>query len=251
MTDEETLLSPDILLDPATWAESYEEFPGKVIECRFRPSGEKYNETLGLMRPIKQWQVIVERLDAIYDLPDGTTAPVRVYLTIDLERQVGQGPNARIVASLKKDTESKGTFCVGAWIKAGFDIGRDPSTAEGTVAMFRRWRSKQFGTLTAKNLLIPTEKLPAGYSYEGEISRFVVQQSETLEEAAAPAAVNFEDVAAKLVGQPADDPDVALLSDPVFAGNASLKTALVSGKPVTDLQEKGLITVDDGVIALA
>jgi hypothetical protein len=259
--DNENIL-PDIGLDPSKWTEPTEQFFGKIIECGFGSTddskgkdGRTFTESRGLPRPIKTFRAVIERLDAVYDLDDGTSAPVHVYLSLDLERYVD---GKFIPANLNKGS-NKATFTLTKWNENGVRLAPDPTVNVGKICEFERLRSKLFGNVAAKDITYPLNTLPDNYVFTGEMRHFKPKSS-SLDDAAAsveastPAAVaaayDEDELVALLVDVVADDV-AALTQSKAFeyvSGEARVK--LVDGDLQKGLVAAGKLVVIDGKYAL-
>ena len=164
--------TPRIPLTTGKWEEGgVDEFPGKVTVCTYRDSDDKYTEQRGFPRPVQQWHVEVERLDAEYVRPDGERITVTYYQTIDLETMDKAGQLHAV-----RQGSNKATYVISGWEKAKIRLDPDPTKVEGRIFQFRRLRSKLFGTFEAKGLLIPLKPLPDDYEFDGEMQEFLVSE---------------------------------------------------------------------------
>lgn len=261
MTNESVL--PDILLDPEKWTEPTEQFFGKVIECGFGTTddskgkdGRTFTETRGLPRAIRTWRTVIERLDAVYDLEDGTTAPVHVYMTIDLERYVD---GKFIPISISKGA-NKATFTVTKWNSAGARLAPDPTKNVGKIFEFERLRSKLFGTVAAKDITYPLKALPDNFVYQGDVRHFQPKAAslddaaasvEAVSEAASTAAAFDEDELVNLlVGVTADDVAALTTSKAYEYVTGEPRVKLIDGDLQKGLIAAGKLVVADGKYAL-
>ena len=176
---------PIVPLDTSKWEEPVTDFFGVVTKSEYRTTddakgqdGRTFTESRGLPRPGRTWHVEIQRLDAIYDLADGTTAPVTVYMTVDLERL----SNGRMISVPFGD--NKPTFTVDKWNESGLRLAPAPGAVIGKKAQFRLERTHKFGGMTAKDIVYPTKLLPDGYQYTSEVTRFQVKEKTSLEQAA-------------------------------------------------------------------
>ena len=256
MTDERP---PEVVLDADQWEDPTVEFFGTITKCEFRTSddakakdGRTFTEIRELPRAIRTWHVEVERMDAVYDLPDGESAPVTVYMTIDLERLV-QG---KLVPLTMSRGDNKPTYTVGKWKDNGFLPGRDPGSLVGRKAQFKLERTHKFSGMMAKDILYPIKALPEGFTYDGDISRFTVKERPgSLEQSAAEvegtAAEAAEFDIKVLVGLPVEPgPEVfAFVKDHDLPDD--VKTGLVTGEYQANLIEEGKMKDKKGKLALA
>lgn len=253
MVDE---VVPDILLDPSKWTEPTEQFFGKVVTCKLGTTddakdkeGRTFTELRGLPRAIRTWHVVIERLDAVYDLEDGRTAPVHVYMTIDLERYV----DGKFIPATINKGNNKATFTVTKWSDAGLRLAPKPEANEGKLCEFERLRSKMFGTMAAKDITYPLTILPENFEFKGDVRHFK-PKAVSLDDAAANveaesqaagavAPYDEDELVALLVGVAADDVAALTQSKAYEYVTGDAKVKLIDG----DLQ-KGLIAADKLVV---
>ncbi len=261
MTDETVL--PNIVLDPTQWTEPSEQFFGKIIECGFGTTddskgrdGKTFTEFRELPRPIRTWRVVIERLDAVYDLDDGTTPPVHVYMTIDLERYVD---GKFIPVSISKGA-NKATFTVTKWTEAGVRLAPDPTKNVGKICEFERLRSKMFGSVAAKDITYPLKVLPENFVFQGDIRHFK-PKAISLDEAAATveteaqaasaaATIDEDELATLLVGVLVDDIPALTASKAYEAVTGDARVKLIDGNFQKELLAAGKLVVVDGKYAL-
>lgn len=248
---------PIVPLDTSKWEEPIIDFFGVVRKSEYRTTddakgkdGRTFTETRGLPRPGRTWHVEIERLDAIYDLPDGATAPVTVYMTVDLERL----SNGRMVPVPYGD--NKPTFTVDKWNEAGLRLAPTPGAVIGKKAQFRLERTHKFGSMVAKDIVYPTKLLPDGYEFTGEVSRFQVRERTSLEQAAeaveaSTAPIEVVDIPALLVGVESTDEGIQAFvkAHPDLPGD--VKVALLTEDLVGQYIADGTLVVKDGLLALA
>ena len=250
---------PEVVLDADQWEDPTVEFFGTITKCEFRTSddakakdGRTFTEIRDLPRAIRTWHVEVERMDAVYDLPDGESAPVTVYMTIDLERLV----NGKLVPLTMSRGDNKPTYTVGKWKDNGFLPGRDPGSLVGRKAQFKLERTHKFSGMMAKDILYPIKALPEGFVFDGEVSRFTVKERPgSLEQSAAEVegtAASAEFDISTLAGLPIEPgsevyefvKDHTDLPDDV-------KSGLVTGELQAALIEDGKMKDKKGKLALA
>lgn len=181
------------LLDPNALEEPKETFPVIVVKSCLRWSDPKYNAATSFRQAfpyrgpgygiegnsVQQWDLLLQRLDAIYYHEDGSpfpqadgsapsTVPVIVYAGIDLEKMDKNG----IVKGIMK-TRGKEPFTLGAWTKVSGSLVPNPSVIEKKLFLVERFREKEIATgFFAKNIVIPIEALSPTYAYTGEVQRF-------------------------------------------------------------------------------
>ena len=161
-------------IDPRSWIEPKETFPGKVIVSAYRLCDPKYMEpnqfrTVALPRQIWQWDLRVERLDAVYQLPDGSQVPVVRYGGYDLERY-----NARTGQIEPTNLRSNKEVLIGnAWVTC-FTTIEPPESLVGKMADFEFYPSKRIARNVAKNILLPIRALAPDWTFTGDKQVFVV-----------------------------------------------------------------------------
>ena len=161
-------------IDPRSWIEPKETFPGRVLVSAYRLCDPKYMEpnqfrTVRLPRQIWQWDLRVERLDAVYQLPDGSQVPVVRYGGYDLERY-----NARTGTIDPTNLRSNKEVLIGnAWVTC-FTTIEPPESLVGKMADFEFYPSKRISRNVAKNVLLPIKALPPDWTFVGDKEVFVV-----------------------------------------------------------------------------
>lgn len=168
------------VFDPSTWKEPVDIIPVKVVKSRPRWSDPKYNKATEF-RPafpnrgrgpegdsIMQWDFQLERLDAEYALLDGTTAPVILYATVDLEKMV-KGRDGQYQLQTVMKGRSKEALMLNAWTKAAGTLMPDPSRLEGQYWEVEYYRQKEMApNFYAKNVVLPKNALPPTYTFTGQ-----------------------------------------------------------------------------------
>ena len=215
-------------LDPSTWEEPKELIPIVVVKSEYRWSDAKYNAATSfraaLPRPIQQWNLELERLDAEFALLDGSRAAVIIYAGSDLEKLQKDGTLTKIMR-----TRGKENYIVGAWTQH-FGVAAlvpDPSTIVGVKLMVARYREKDItgNGFFAKNVTVPVETLAPTYTFTGEKLVFQQQRDSNVNDsdvqsaAAAGIIVNggvSKDEAAELIGAFIRDNDVTEFDTGVF-----------------------------------
>ena len=161
-------------IDPRSWIEPKETFPGRVLVSAYRLCDPKYMEpnqfrTVRLPRQVWQWDLRVERLDAVYQLPDGSQVPVVRYGGYDLERY-----NARTGTIDPTNLRSNKEVLIGnAWVGC-FTTIEPPESLVGKMADFEFYPSKRIARNVAKNILLPIKVLAPDWTFTGEKQVFVV-----------------------------------------------------------------------------
>ena len=258
-------LNQEIPLDPGAWTEPTETFVGKLVTCARSDTdqsrgkdGRTFTESRGYPRALRTFKVVIERADAVWDNTDGTTSPAKEYMELNLEKFV----DGRFIPMNLSKGNNKPTFTLEMWKKAGVSLAPDPTVNEGHYYVFTKLRSKMFGTVAAKGIIYPTQKLPDDYAYKGDI-RHIASNTASLDDAAsaveagsteAATAATFDEgeLAALLVGVKVDD--TAAIT--AFIGEhkelpANVRLELVDGDIQKRLVEAGTLTVEKGVYATA
>jgi len=246
MTDD---VKNPISLDPGQWEEAFEDFPGRIEVVEHRLSASEYNEAAHFPRPIQQFHIVVERLDAVYALADGTEAPVKVYGGCDLEKKDRSGDIVKVAPG-----DNKATKMLSKFAEAKVRLSTNPeelAKLTGLICVWRRYRTLTVGGMQAKNVLYPLQVLAVDYKFAGEIQRFAVSAQQggvSLEEAAgAGDHASRKELADALAGTPADSFDADLLtSEPFRRASGADKTALVKGDFGQAAVTDGLLKVEDG-----
>ena len=252
--------------DPRGWIEPKETFPGKVIASAYRLCDEKYMEpnqfrTQRLPRQIWQWDLRIERLDAVYQLPDGSQVPVVRYGGYDLERfntRTGEIEPTNLRAN-------KEVLIGGAWV-ACFGSIEPPEQLVGRMAEFEFYPSKKLQRNVAKNVLLPLRALTPDYTFVGDKQVFVVtreaqdargqesgqaagvptQQASTILSAEAALA----QVPSLLHGKNRNNLSELISSLPNDVRRGDIVDGIISGKLIEQLAQDGLITIGaDGALA--
>ena len=269
-----------VSIDPDTWKEPVQVFPGIVRQSTYRWGSPEYFEkfverlerdqhlsrehieaSLAALNPggekmIPQWNVVVERLDAKFLLPDGSQAPANRYGGIDLVKFSNRDNTfVPINPQYKKET-----FITASWKKVAGAI-HPPEQLEGKMFTFNFWESKRFGgTMPARNVLVPTEVLPPTYVFTGEVSLIQVNREQTPGEAAVPTAgpVVVDQTAAVdrlvaevLPGKSTTDAAGILMALPPELRLPELQSGLADGSLIQQLAAEGKITIGaDNIIGL-
>lgn len=251
----------NITIDPATWVEPKETFPGKVTESTYRLASEEYKAATefrpAITDALPQWSVRVERLDLIARRPDGSQSPWVYYGGIDLKRWSNR--EKRIVPVNSRFP--KEWFTISAW-KAIFGTIHPPEQLVGKFAMFDWYETKSFGSVLAKRVLVPSLLLPPDYLYPEEPRIVDIRREEETEEqpevstnGPTPVGVT-QDQALEILattylpGRNANDRGGLISQLPAeLQGNPVVIGGLADGTLVKKFQEQGRITVDEtGVI---
>lgn len=272
-------------IDPGTWEEPKETFPGLVLVSAYRWSDETYLDNvvsrivkdsagteqalsseqvltmLAAVNPqhipqIPQWDLRVKRLDAIFQLADGSQADAVRYggydlLTWSKRENTWTNTNPNI---------GKAALIGNQWKKIAGTI-EPPSVLEGKFFEFEFYASKRLGgTMPAKKVLLPTAVLPPNYAYSGTVTTIVVPDSsdqgtaaETTEAAAPGTATLSGDEAdtalcAFLIESQADTGNSAgiLTTLPAELRGPEVLGGIASGELVKRLESEGKIAIAAG-----
>lgn len=246
-------------LDPNTWEEPKELIPARIKVSEYRICDPKYmaptSFRAALPRPIWQWDLQLERLDAEFSLLDGSRAPVTLFCGVDLEKLQKNGQIQKIAR-----TRGKEQFQVSAWTKhfgaaqviPSVDTGRVygkeygamagkpilQSAMVGQLVVVARYREKDItgNGFFAKNVTEPVETLLPTYTFAGDKHIFVQKRGEVVDGDVASAAsaglgatssLSKED-AAEAIGEfvrasGADIDDSATLGHPDFPAEARME----------------------------
>ena len=216
-------------IDPESWVEPKESFPGKVLVSAYRWSDPKYLdgvvgrivkdsagteqakspeqvlEQLAAVNPqhvpqIPQWDLRVKRLDTILQLADGSQADAIRYGGYDLVKWSNRD-NAFVQINLNYGKES---FIGGQWKKIA-GTTEPPSVLENKFFNFDFYPNKRFGgSMPAKRVLVPTGVLPPNFTFSGEVNTIVVPDRGDGAEAAAESTESAAPGTATLTGDEAD-----------------------------------------------
>lgn len=219
-------------IDPESWVEPKESFPGKVLVSAYRWSDPKYLdgvvgrivkdsagteqakspeqvlEMLAGLNPqhvpqIPQWDLRVKRLDTILQLADGSQADAVRYGGYDLVKWSNRdGSWVQINLNYGKEQ-----FIGSSWKKIA-GTTEPPSVLQDKFFNFDFYPNKRFGgSMPAKRVLVPTSILPPNFTFTGEVNTIVVPDRGDAAEAAAESTQSAAPGTATLTG---DEADVAL-----------------------------------------
>lgn len=279
-----------VSIDPSTWVEPKVEFPGKVIVSDYRWANQKYLDmvierimrdskytleqvlaslaqaTPGNHPNIPQWNCQVERLDAAFQLPDGSNAPATRFGGIDMVQWNNREKRFMAVVA----GGGKAPYITGEW-KRVFGTIDPPSVLVGRLAEFDFYPSKRFGgPQPAKNVLVPTKVLPPDYVFTGEKQIIVVTREQAEGQASGDAplagapdagqpssALRYEDALTQLVplldgkdGRPAAA-GALIGALPQHLRQSEIVSGLATGELITKLVAEGKISLNaDGIIAI-
>ena len=249
-------------IDSRGWAEPKETFPGTVIVSTKRECDPKYMEpnqfrTVPLPRPVWQWHLEVERLDARYQLPDGSQAPVIIYGGFDLERW-----NDRTRQIEPINTRSnKEALISDAWVNI-FGSVEPAESLTGKIAMFDYYQSKRIGRNIARRILLPVGALEPTYEFTGEVQMFVVARTEDTVTTAGDNGAGSSNQTANLTdeavyaslpqlldGLNRTNPSLLIKALPAMYRTGKVTNGLITGTLLTELEADEKITIDtDNII---
>ena len=167
-----------ITIDPATWEDPKQTFPGIVVESNYQLASDKYRAATkfrpAIEEDLPQWHVKVQRLDARLVLPDGEQIDAYRYGGIDLKKYVSQRDGGGMMVNISSRFR-KEWFIVSEW-KRVFAQTQPPEILIGRKAMFDFYPSKAFGgPMPATNVLVPVSILLPDYEFDGEIQLITVR----------------------------------------------------------------------------
>lgn len=217
-------------IDPSTWVEPKESFPGFVQVSDYRWCNQKYLDgvvtriagqaritqeavldSLRAVNPTKvalipQWDLRVKRLDTILQLPDGQQVDAIRYGGYDMVKW-NNVQNAFVPINPNYGKEA---FISGEWKRIAGQT-EPPTVLAGKFFSFDWWPAKRFGgSMPAKRVLVPTGVLPPTFEYTGDVRIIQVpdrgdEQSAGGTDAATPAAtaslLSEEEAINKLVSE--------------------------------------------------
>ena len=268
-------------IDPESWVEPKESFPGKVLVSAYRWSDPKYLdgvvgrivkdsagteqakspeqvlEQLAAVNPqhvpqIPQWDLRVKRLDTILQLPDGSAADAIRYGGYDLVKWSNRdGSWVQINLNYGKEA-----FIGGQWKKIA-GTTEPPSVLEEKFFNFEWYPNKRFGgSMPAKRVLVPTSVLPPNFTFDGEVNTIVVPdrgdsvEAESTQVAATGTATLSGDeadvaLAAFLIANQCDTSNSAgiLTELPAELRGPDVLGGIASGEIVKRLESEGKIAI--------
>jgi hypothetical protein len=216
-------------IDPSTWVEPKESFPGYVAVSDYRWCNQKYLDgvvtriagqaritqeavldSLRAVNPTKvalipQWDLRVKRLDTVLQLPDGSQVDAIRYGGYDMVKW-NNVQNAFVPIN---PNDGKEAFISGEWKRIAGQT-EPPTLLAEKFFNFDWWPAKRFGgSMPAKRVLVPTGVLPPDFTFTGEVRIIQVPDRGDGQEStsgatsggAAPAAnlLSLEDAVSKLV----------------------------------------------------
>jgi hypothetical protein len=175
-------------IDPATYVEPKEQFPGIVETSTITWAREKY-ETEKLTRIAQQneitldelraalgkanvngeqrlpvYQLDVRRFDVIFQRPDGSQAPVLIYAGWDMLNWSNRNSAWQGVSA----TFGKAAFVGPEWARVAGQL-HPPEILASRMFEFDFWQQKRLGKFPTGNVLVPTKALAPDYQYTGDV----------------------------------------------------------------------------------
>jgi len=274
-------------IDPDSWTEPSQLFPGQVLVSEYRWCSDKYldgvvdrivaqaDPKLGLTREavlqrladsnpskearIPQWDLRVKRLDVILQLPDGSQVDAVRYGGFDLVKW-NRTENTFVAINPNYQKE---TFISSAWKRIAGTV-QPPEVLVGKLFDFEFFPTKRFGgAMPAKRVLVPLRLLAPDYQYTGEVQITQVpdrEDSNTNEAATATAptaqeGISEADAIERLVmeilpGQNINNMGaVVALLPPEVRSHQSIINGVATGELVKNLAASGRINIAaDGAI---
>ena len=256
--EKEHLSAADIgvSIDPATWKEPVQTFPGIIEASEYRWASDDYKKETEF-RPrideqLPQWHLVVVRMDAVLITSDGEEVPARRYGGIDL-RKYSKAEGGLVDINPR---HAKEHFIMTEWKKVALEI-EPPDPLVGRKFIFNYWQTKAFGRNVGRNVLVPVQVLSPDYEYDGEIQRIQLPPRENVEEGEVTAGTTppTEDtleaaLIEALKGKTKDDHQEILSSLPEWARTTSIVTGVATGSLIDKLVEEGKVSVSgDGKFA--
>ncbi len=258
MTEEKVLTQADIgiSIDPSSWKEPVQEFPGLVVESQYRLAPDSYKKATEFRPAIEddlpQWSLRIKRLDAIFVTPEGGEADAIRYGGIDLRKW---SPSQGMLVDINPNF-AKEHYIVTEWKRIVKDI-EPPTILEGSMFMFNFWANKRFGNMTSRNVTVPTSILPPEYVYAGEVQRIQLTARDDEAETTTGKTMDLEAatnaVVEALPGLKVGDAQgiLAAIPEDARAVNAVV-SGIVTGDLIDDLIDSGRIGKnDEGVFVSA
>lgn len=186
MTDEQTEeqknirdILGDFSLDPATWEDPKETFPGEITASSFRLASEEYRVKTqfrpAITEELPQWDLRVKRLDAVRTELDGSQSDVYYYGGVDLKVFNPKANNGAGGLAPLSSRNQKSWSIINAH-KQVFGTIQPPESLVGKIATFDFFRTKAYGTVTARRVLLPTAVLPPDFTFVGDKITFIARE---------------------------------------------------------------------------
>lgn len=256
-------IAAGVSIDPATWEDPKQTFPGVVEVSHYRYASDEYRAATqfrsAIPDPLPQWDLRVRRLDAVLLLPDGSQVAAFRYGGIDLKKWVEREHRLVLVSS----RFPKEWFIASEW-KRVFGQVSPPENLVGRKAIFDFYPTKGFGgSMPARNVLVPVQVLPPDYEFTGETQ--IIPVREKGDDGSTPATVSVApsdedasasgtvpasfDLVAFLTGKNRNDPATIISSLPVDLRQPGIVSGLATGSLIDALSKDGQISIaDDGTI---
>ncbi len=168
-------------IDPATWEDPKQSFPGEIVITEFRMASDKYRAKTefrpAITEELPQWDLRVKRLDATRQMLDGSYEDSFYYGGFDLKKwnvRVNDGAGGLVPLSSRYPKE---WFITTAY-KNVFGTVHPPTVLLGKKAMFDFYPAKAFGTVTARRVLVPASILAPDFEFTGEKVIFKEREKE-------------------------------------------------------------------------
>lgn len=269
MTEEKDLFA-GINIDPATWEDPKQSFPGEIVTSEFRMASDKYREETefrpAITEDLPQWNLVVRRLDAIRQELDGSHGDVIYYGGVDLKRYNARTNDGRGGLVPLSSRYPKEWFITTAY-KDVFGTVHPPDVLTGKKATFDYYPTKAFGTVTARRILVPAIVLAPDFEFTGDKHIFIAREREdenpATEGTDTPTTGGTTDLLSEadamallpalFVGQKSNDVAGLIGVIPQNARLPVILNAVATGDLVKQLQADGKLTIDTetGVIDVA
>jgi len=257
--DKVILTAEDIgvSIDPSSWTEPMQSFPGLVLSSCYRLAPESYKAKTDFREAIEgdlpQWDLRIKRLDAILVTQDGEEVDAIRYGGIDLKKwSPSEGKVVKINPNFAKEH-----FVVTEWTKIAKDV-EPPERLEGRIFMFSYWANKRFGRMSSRNVIVPASTLPSDYVFPGEVQKIQIQsrdEDEDTEETGSGSVLSETDaveaVLSILPGMDSADTTAILEAVPAEARLNAIVTGIVTGVLIEELVSGGRIGKDEAGVFVA
>ncbi len=266
MTDEQgKVLTKDdigVSIDPSSWTEPVQTFPGLVVESNYRLAPDSYKAETefrpAITEDLPQWSLKIKRLDAVLVTPEGEEVDAIRYGGIDLKKwSPSEGKVVKINPNFAKEH-----FVVTEWTKIAKDV-EPPEILEGRIFMFSYWANKRFGRMSSRNVIVPASTLSVDYVFPGEIQSIQIQAKDddaTNDSTDGGSVLSHDDaveaVLAILPGMGADlsspaDKTAILEAIPAEARLNAIVTGIVTGTLLEELLGDGRINKNEAGVFVA
>jgi hypothetical protein len=255
-----------ISIDPATWEDPKQTFPGEIITSEFRLATEEYRAETeyrpAITEDLPQWDLRIKRLDAIRVELDGSHSDVIYYGGIDMVRynartNDGRGGLVPISSRYPKEWDITNAH------KKLFGTVQPPEVLIGKLAMFDFFQTRAYGTVTAKRVLLPASVLPPDWTFDGEKIVFTARERDEDAPVDSGAGAPSTDGSASLLpevealalipaainGQKATDVAGIIAAIPQNARLPNVVNGIATQELLEELKTQGKIAINgDGVI---